>query len=192
MILELSIYQLQIFHVTNQYFLSLQPYENLATSEHLKNIFANMCLRSYDFYEYMHRQDRSMGSSTCFFKLSSSTIINNVITKNNGKIRCLTLTSIKFDLDNQQVNFKKFYFILILHLILGKVTKFLLQKLSTSEVISQNLMGGWKTPPPPPSTFRVITIIACSQRLIHGCSFVSNAKIIENSFWESLRKRMYK
>ena len=31
---------------------------------------------------------------------------------------------------------KKFYFFLILHLILGKVVKFLAEKLSTSEVIS--------------------------------------------------------
>ena len=31
---------------------------------------------------------------------------------------------------------KKFYFFLILHLISGKVTKFLAEKLSTSEVIS--------------------------------------------------------
>ena len=32
---------------------------------------------------------------------------------------------------------KIFYFVLILHLILGKVTKFVVKKLSTSEVISQ-------------------------------------------------------
>ena len=42
-----------------------------------------------------------------------------------------------------------FYFFLILHLILGKVTKFLVEKLSTSEFISQKHHGGWKTPPPP-------------------------------------------
>ena len=32
----------------------------------------------------------------------------------------------------------------------GKVTKFPVEKLSTSEVISQNLMAGGKHPPPPP------------------------------------------
>ena len=47
---------------------------------------------------------------------------------------------------------KKLYLFLILHLTLGKVTKFLMEKLSTSEVISQKPHGGWKTPP---STFRV-------------------------------------
>ena len=44
---------------------------------------------------------------------------------------------------------RKFYFFLILHLILGKVTKFLVTKLSTSEVISQKPHGGWKTTPLP-------------------------------------------
>ena len=43
---------------------------------------------------------------------------------------------------------KKFYFFLILHLILGKAAKFLVEKLSTSDVISQKPHGGWKTPPP--------------------------------------------
>ena len=50
---------------------------------------------------------------------------------------------------------KNVYFVLFLHLILGKVTKFLAEKLSTSEVISQKFHGGgggWKTPPVP---FRV-------------------------------------
>ena len=50
----------------------------------------------------------------------------------------------------QEANFEKNYFFLILHLILGKVTKFLVEKLSTSEVISQKPHGGgggrWKTP----------------------------------------------
>ena len=32
---------------------------------------------------------------------------------------------------------KIFYFVLILHLLLGKVTKFVVEKLSTSDVISQ-------------------------------------------------------
>ena len=47
----------------------------------------------------------------------------------------------------QEANFKKIFFLLILHLILGKLTKFVVQKLSTSEVISQNLKGGGKHPP---------------------------------------------
>ena len=53
----------------------------------------------------------------------------------------------------QEANFEKFYFFLILHLILGKAAKFLVEKLSTSEVISQKPHGGWKTPPA--SAFRV-------------------------------------
>ena len=40
-----------------------------------------------------------------------------------------------------------FYFVLILHLILGQVTKFLLEKLSTSEVISQKPHEGCNPPP---------------------------------------------
>ena len=56
----------------------------------------------------------------------------------------------------QEANFEINLFCLILHLILGKVTKFLVEKLSTSEVISQKPHGEWKTPPPPPpSAFRV-------------------------------------
>ena len=43
---------------------------------------------------------------------------------------------------------KKNYFFLILHLILGKAAKFLVEKL-TSEVISQKPHGGWKTLPSP-------------------------------------------
>ena len=54
----------------------------------------------------------------------------------------------------QEANFEKIYFFLILHLILGKVTKFLVEKLSTSEVISQKPHGGKNTPP---SAFRVNT-----------------------------------
>ena len=46
---------------------------------------------------------------------------------------------------------KNFYFVLILHLILGKVTKFPMEKLSTSEVISKRPHGGegGKHPPVP-------------------------------------------
>ena len=39
-------------------------------------------------------------------------------------------------------NFENFYFVLILHLILGKATEFPVEKLSTSEVISKNHHGG--------------------------------------------------
>ena len=42
----------------------------------------------------------------------------------------------------QEANFDKILFFLILHLILGKVTRFLKDKLSTSEVISQKPHGG--------------------------------------------------
>ena len=37
--------------------------------------------------------------------------------------------------------FRNFYFLLILHLILGKVTKFPVEKVSTSEVLSQKPHG---------------------------------------------------
>ena len=50
----------------------------------------------------------------------------------------------------QEANFEKNLFFLILHLILGKVTKHLVEKLSISEVISQKPHGGWKQPSPPP------------------------------------------
>ena len=49
--------------------------------------------------------------------------------------------------------FQKNYLFLVLHLILGKAAIFLVEKLSTSEVISQKPHGGWKTPSP--SAFRV-------------------------------------
>ena len=56
----------------------------------------------------------------------------------------------------QEANFVFFfYFVLILHLILGKVTKFVVEKLSTSDVICQKPHGGWKTPPPLSSAFKV-------------------------------------
>ena len=42
----------------------------------------------------------------------------------------------------QEANFEKNYFFQIPQLILGKVTKFLVEKLSTSEVISQKPHGG--------------------------------------------------
>ena len=49
---------------------------------------------------------------------------------------------------------KIFYFVLILYLILGKVTKFLVEKLSTSEVISLKPDRRVENTPPP-SVFRV-------------------------------------
>ena len=55
---------------------------------------------------------------------------------------------------------KKDYFFLILHLISGKVTKFLVEKLSTSEVISQKPHGGRKHPP---SAFRFKAAILLQQ-----------------------------
>ena len=61
--------------------------------------------------------------------------------------------------------FGKNYFFLFLHLILGKVTKLLVEKLSTSEIISQKPHGGggggWKTPP---SAFRVKTLQLSSKK----------------------------
>ena len=50
----------------------------------------------------------------------------------------------------QEAISKNFYIFLILHLILGKVTKFIGEKLSSSEIISQK-----ENPPPPSSAFRV-------------------------------------
>ena len=41
----------------------------------------------------------------------------------------------------QDANLKDFYFVVILHLILGKVTKLLMEKLSTSEVSSKKPHG---------------------------------------------------
>ena len=56
----------------------------------------------------------------------------------------------------QKANFENILFFLILHLILGKVRKFLVENLSTSEVIIQKShRGGKHPPPPPPSAFRV-------------------------------------
>ena len=56
-------------------------------------------------------------------------------------------------------NFKSFYFGLILHLILGQVRKFLVEKFSASGVISKKPhgMGEWGTSPPP-SAVRVNSV----------------------------------
>ena len=48
---------------------------------------------------------------------------------------------------------KIFYFVLILNLMLRKFTKFLVEKLSSSEVINQKPHGGGEHPSP--SVFRV-------------------------------------
>ena len=62
----------------------------------------------------------------------------------------LALFTMSFDL---RCKFRFYYFVLILCLLSGKVTKFLVEKLSTSEVISQkNHEEGWKRPP---TAFRV-------------------------------------
>ena len=53
---------------------------------------------------------------------------------------------------------EKNYFLLILHLILGKAAKFLVEKLSTSEVISQKPHGEVENTPPP-SAFRVKVLV---------------------------------
>ena len=63
----------------------------------------------------------------------------------------------------QDASFCK-YFFLILHLILGKVTKFPVENISTSEVISKKPHGGWKTPP---RTFRVNAFAMLCLLLIH-------------------------
>ena len=57
--------------------------------------------------------------------------------------------------------FQKIYIFLILHLILGKAAKFLVEKLSTSEVISQKPHGGGggKHPPVQP-LFQIMTYIS--------------------------------
>ena len=62
--------------------------------------------------------------------------------------RCLLTKYGHVTLPKMQIS-KIFYSVLILHLTLGKVTKFTMEKLSTSEVISKKRHGGWKTPPPP-------------------------------------------
>ena len=54
----------------------------------------------------------------------------------------------------QEANFEKIYFFLILHLKLGKATKFPVERLSTSEVIIQKTSQGRGTGNPP-SAFRV-------------------------------------
>ena len=48
----------------------------------------------------------------------------------------------------QDADFENFYFVLILYLILRKAIKFLVEKLSTSELIGQKPQGGGDTPVP--------------------------------------------
>ena len=50
----------------------------------------------------------------------------------------------------QDANFENFYFVIILHLILGKVIKLPVEKLSTSKVISKKPHGGGRKHPPLP------------------------------------------
>ena len=69
--------------------------------------------------------------------------------------------------------FRDFIFFLILHLILGYVTKFLIEKLSTSEVISQTPHEGVENTPPPPSAFRVKT--PCMYRTKYGVTYKSKS-----------------
>ena len=63
----------------------------------------------------------------------------------------------------QEANFTKFYFFLILRLIVGKVTKFLVEKLSTSEGYQPKTSRGWKTPP---SAFRVKLIFGAPPHIL--------------------------
>ena len=68
---------------------------------------------------------------------------------------------------------KMFYLVLILHLILRKVAKFLVRKLFTSEVISQKPHwggggGGLKTPPP--SAFKAKILLTWNYRHITSLS----------------------
>ena len=68
---------------------------------------------------------------------------------------------------------KTFYFFLILDLILGKVTKFLVEKLSTSEVISQKPHGGGGVENTPSSAFRV----KCNSRKNLNCHVHQDMKL---------------
>ena len=71
----------------------------------------------------------------------------------------------------QDANFEIFHFVLILQLILGKVTKFPAEKLSTSEVISKKPHGGGGGGTPP-SAFRVKGIADNVTRFrVHSLSF---------------------
>ena len=63
----------------------------------------------------------------------------------------------------QEANLEKNYFFLILHLILGKAAKFLVEKLSTSEVISQKPHEGWKTLLKPPA------LLGLNQSTLKNC-----------------------
>ena len=72
--------------------------------------------------------------------------------------------------------FQKFYLFLILHLILRKAAKFLVEKLSTLEVISQKPhQGGWKTPPPP--ALLGLTNIYTTTRITHCVNILETGHI---------------
>ena len=73
----------------------------------------------------------------------------------------------------QDAHFENLYFDLILHLISGKVTKFLVEKLSILEVISKK--PHWKTPPPPvPLGLNVYTFFDS-----HSIWFQSNISLFQ-------------
>ena len=67
----------------------------------------------------------------------------------------------------QNANFDFFYFVLILYLILGKVKKFPVVKLFTSEVISKKHHGGGVGKHPLPSAFRVNPNLALRSNFSH-------------------------
>ena len=76
----------------------------------------------------------------------------------------------------QDANFENFVFFPNSTFNIRKVTKFPVKKLSSSEVISKNLTGGGKHPPPP-SAFRVNTLI---KALSKGIDFEALTLFISN------------
>ena len=75
----------------------------------------------------------------------------------------------------QEANFKKVYFVLILHLILGKVTKFPVEKLPTLDVISRKPHEGGKHPPS--CSFRV-NIFAMSLLMVSSWLLIKGSLIV--------------
>ena len=66
----------------------------------------------------------------------------------------------------QEANFEKYLLFLVLHFILGDVTKFLVEKLSTSEVISQKMSWGETHPSPSAFDFSFISSVEKLHELI--------------------------
>ena len=64
---------------------------------------------------------------------------------------------------------KLFYFVLILHLILEKVTKVIVEKLSTSEVISQKPLRGREIENTPQVSLRLISQLKLSGKRPKNC-----------------------